>query len=177
MRISQSWGNCHLLRPTPRLLSITLMAGKDCPLSLLTRPKRLEVNSFALCAQGQRQPPLSLRKDFSALFLFWSLVSKPFPAGRSLSDRVRITYEARQLLLNCNSPGEPTGLCYTCLIVTSGPHCCLPNISEEGKWLCDETFQWRGATVSHKKGAFVGSLMEPWRALRAKNSTSSGTSL
>eukprot|EP00439_Symbiodinium_sp_Y106_P004221 s3608_g1.t1 len=95
----------------------------------------------------------------------------------SLSDRVRITYEARQLLLNCNSPGEPTGLCYTCLIVTSGPHCCLPNISEEGKWLCDETFQWRGATVSHKKGAFVGSLMEPWRALRAKNSTSSGTSL
>ncbi|CAE7897118.1 unnamed protein product, partial [Symbiodinium sp. KB8] len=87
---------------------------------------------------------------------------------RSRKDMFAFFYVREAALAGLNSAGEPTGAVYKSLIITAGPHCRLSNISEGGTWFSDESFEWRGKMVTHKKGVSVGRLMEPWRALRAK---------
>ncbi|CAE7439407.1 unnamed protein product, partial [Symbiodinium sp. CCMP2592] len=168
----------HVSKPKQFLehrASLAILFADQIPLWIKAGAER------SLFAEWERKPTsqAALRQDLAALHDkqlsgqadvdSGLVVQHPDSSGEPLADRFRLTYEARQVLLNYNSPGTPpTGLCYKGLIIISGPHARLSNISQDGKWLCDETFEWRGNLVSHKKGTSVGRLMEPWRALRAQ---------
>ena len=87
------------------------------------------------------------------------------------STRYRITYEARQVVLDYCKPGatEPKGVVWTGLVLTGGVRCRLSNISSDGRWLKDELFRVRGKDVQRKKGEKVGNIMQGWRDIRSNH--------
>ena len=85
-----------------------------------------------------------------------------------LSERFRVTYEARQIVMNYASTEEPVGSVYKGLLIVAGPHAVLDWIADDGTWNRDHEFVYKGKLVSRKKGRSCGRLLEPWRALRLR---------
>ncbi|CAJ1447610.1 unnamed protein product, partial [Effrenium voratum] len=72
------------------------------------------------------------------------------------ADKMRITFEARQLVLNWFKPGaEPEGKVWKGLLIVPGQHARLDNISEKGEWKETESFEYRGQVRTHVKGQKV----------------------
>ena len=97
------------------------------------------------------------------------LLSHKRDAGFSEETRFRITVEARQLVRKFFSKDfdeEPEAQVYKTLVVVPGVHCRLSNISEDGRWLADESFSYGGELIERKKGESVGVVAKRWRALR-----------
>jgi hypothetical protein len=91
--------------------------------------------------------------------------------GKSEEDKFRITYEARQVLLGFfeDSTEKPWMVVEKGLLVCAGKRCRLNNISEDGKWLRDESFIYAGQLIERKAGESVGNLMKGWRKLRSQS--------
>ena len=88
--------------------------------------------------------------------------------------KFRVTLELRQVLKNycSNDPDAvPVGLQGKSLLLVGGVHCRLSNISEDGKWLQDESFWIGGEHVQRLKGNSVGTCMLEWRRLRGDPET------
>ena len=84
------------------------------------------------------------------------------------ADKMRITFEARQLVLNWFKPGaEPEGKVWKGLLIVPGQHARLDNISEKGEWKETESFEYRGQVRTHVKGQKAGRALESWREVRA----------
>ena len=88
--------------------------------------------------------------------------------GHAEQGRYRLTYEARQAVLNYFSTEDPKGVVIKGLLVVPGQHCRLSNISPEGKWIKSESFSFGGVSVKREAGKSAGRLMLNWRRLRDK---------
>lgn len=91
-------------------------------------------------------------------------------------DRYRVTYEARQAVLNLCAKPDATGkqkpvegVVLPGLLVVHGTHCRLNNISESGKWISDESYFYNGRLHERKAGQSAGKLMTSWRKARSAN--------
>ena len=92
----------------------------------------------------------------------------------SKHEKFRITYEARQAVLNyCSTLSEkplpPKGIVLPGLLVVPGVHARLSNISEDGLWIESETFNVGNKEVRHIKGNSVGATLQGYRRARAKH--------
>lgn len=82
------------------------------------------------------------------------------------ADRYRITYEARQAVYNYCSEKPLQGKVLPGLVVVHGVHARLNNISEDGKFISDESFWSKGNLVQRNAGESAGKLLLPYRQLR-----------
>ena len=84
-------------------------------------------------------------------------------------DRYRVTYEARQAVLNyCSDGSQPVeGVVLPGLLVVHGTHCRLSNITESGCWKESERFYFNGKLTERKAGQSAGKLMIGWRRARS----------
>ena len=91
-------------------------------------------------------------------------------AGKPEASRVRVTYEARQVILNWFEDGaQPLGVVDTGVLVASGIHARLSNLDSEGRWIEDEEFEVAGKRVFRKGGTSAGGVMRQWVKLRAQH--------
>ena len=88
--------------------------------------------------------------------------------GFSADERFRITYEARQVLLQVlDEPSKPVvGLVGKGLLVVPGQWARLSNISQDGKWIRTERFRVGAKEKVHSAGASVGKILLSYRKLR-----------
>ena len=88
--------------------------------------------------------------------------------GFSADERFRITYEARQVLLQVlDEPTKPVvGLVGKGLLVVPGQWARLSNISEDGKWIQTERFRIGAKEKVHSAGGSVGKILLSYRKLR-----------
>ena len=91
--------------------------------------------------------------------------------GQSQDERFRITYEARQVLLNvCSGPTtEIVGQVAKGLLVVPGQWARLSSISASGTWLKTESFSVGDTVITHTQGHSVGRILEAYRKLRASH--------
>ena len=83
------------------------------------------------------------------------------------ADRYRITYEARQAVYNYCSDQPLQGKVLPGLLVVHGVHARLNNISQDGKFISDESFWFKGNLVQRKAGESAGKLLLPYRQLKS----------
>jgi hypothetical protein len=86
-------------------------------------------------------------------------------------EKVRWTYEARQEVHGYFDVANerPQGKVGKGLLVISGTHARLSNISANGTWLRDEKFEHNGRLVVRTAGQKVGRVLEAARAVREKH--------
>jgi hypothetical protein len=84
--------------------------------------------------------------------------------AKSGDDKFRITFEARQGVLNWfDSSQDPTGIIFPSILIVHGIHCRLENIDDERCWKEDEQFTICGEKIVRRKGGEVpGALMKSW---------------
>ena len=84
--------------------------------------------------------------------------------AKSGDDKFRITFEARQGVLNWfDSSQDPTGIIFPSILIVHGIHCRLENIDDDRCWKEDEEFIICGEKVVRRKGGKVpGALMKGW---------------
>ncbi len=83
---------------------------------------------------------------------------------------MRWTYEARQEILGWFQPKvTPIGRVAPGLLVVSGAHARLSNISESGHWIREEKFVFNGKLVHRRAGESAGRILEPARKVRASH--------
>ena len=78
----------------------------------------------------------------------------------SEQDKHRVTFEAMQEVHNYFDEGAvPEGRIGKSLLVVTGSHARLSNISDEGLFIKDECFTFRGKAVVRKAGTSARGLM------------------
>ena len=83
---------------------------------------------------------------------------------------MRWTYEARQEIQGWFEPNaKPIGRVSPGLLVISGVHARLSNISESGHWVREEKFVFNGKLVHRRAGESAGRILEPARKVRASH--------
>ena len=89
--------------------------------------------------------------------------------AHSEQTKFRVTYEATQAVLNYFSQDEgdqPIGVVMPGLVIVSGVHARLSNISSDGKWIEDEEFCYKNKSVIRKSGKPVGRILASFRKIR-----------
>ena len=67
-------------------------------------------------------------------------------------EKFRITFEARQGVLNWFALEDPVGVVFPSIIVVYGAHCRLDNLDDDGRFIEHEEFYVAGEKVVHKQG-------------------------
>ena len=71
----------------------------------------------------------------------------------SATEKMRITFEAHQLVSNVFNPDEdPIGHVGQGALIVPGQHARLDNIDDKGRWIEDESFNYLGDIKLHRKG-------------------------
>ena len=84
--------------------------------------------------------------------------------------KLRWTYEARQEIPGWFEPtATPIGRIAPGLLVISGVHARLSNISASGHWVREEKFVFNGRLVHRRAGESAGRILEPVRKVRASH--------
>ncbi len=86
--------------------------------------------------------------------------------AHSEQTKFRVTYEATQAVLGYFSKDQPIGVVFRGLLVVSGVHARLSNISAEGKWIEDEEFVYKNKRTVRKAGKAAGRILESFRKIR-----------
>ena len=87
--------------------------------------------------------------------------------GMAEQEKFRVTLEMTHCLENYwDEEREPVGRMLPSLLVLAGTHARLSNLDDEGNFLKDEVFVWRGKEVLRRAGSSARRLMEPWVKLR-----------
>jgi hypothetical protein len=87
--------------------------------------------------------------------------------GISEQDRYRVTLELTHAVEDYfNSPEVPKGRVLPSALVLLGSHGRLDNLSDEGTFLKDEAFVWRGKEVVRRAGSSARGLLSSWVQLR-----------
>jgi hypothetical protein len=87
--------------------------------------------------------------------------------GISEQDRYRVTLELTHAVEDYfNSPEVPKGRVLPSAMVLLGSHGRLDNLSDEGTFLKDEAFVWRGKEVVRRAGSSARGLLSSWVQLR-----------
>ncbi len=85
-------------------------------------------------------------------------------------DRYRVTLEVQHDVLNFLNPDlEPVGRHGKALLILIGVHARLSNIGDDGKWVKDEVFEYKGKPHLRKAGTSARGVMKSWVALRKNN--------
>ena len=144
----------------------------------------VEQSALREALQMHHEATLADRDRGQALVKVTVLQSEPHMSGQrqkralreSSLDRYRVTYEARQAVLNLCAKPDATGkqkpvegVVLPGLLVVHGTHCRLNNISESGKWISDESYFYNGRLHERKAGQSAGKLMISWRKARSAN--------
>ena len=88
-------------------------------------------------------------------------------SGDAADEKCRITYEARQLILNYLKPGTtPAGVVAAGALVVKGIHARLHNIDAAGNWIESESFTYAGREYCRTAGKSAGRVLLPWRRAR-----------
>ena len=89
--------------------------------------------------------------------------------AHSEQTKFRVTYEATQAVLNYFSKdktSQPIGVVMKGLLIVSGVHARLSNISLDGKWIEDEEFLYKNKHVVRKAGKPAGRILASFRKVR-----------
>ena len=90
--------------------------------------------------------------------------------AKAEQEKFRITYEARQFILNYFSlDQDPVGVVGKGLLVVHGVHARLCNISESGTWIQDECFEYGGKQFQRKAGHSAGRVLGSYRKVRTEH--------
>ena len=85
----------------------------------------------------------------------------------SATEKMRITFEAHQLVSNFFNPDEdPIGHVGKGVLIVPGQHARLDNIDDNGRWVEDETFSYLGEMKVHRKGESARRALEQWVKIR-----------
>ena len=85
----------------------------------------------------------------------------------SATEKMRITFEAHQLVSNFFNPDEdPIGHVGKGALIVSGQHARLDNIDDKGRWIEDESFNYLGDIKLHRKGESARRALEQWVKIR-----------
>ena len=88
-------------------------------------------------------------------------------SGVSEQDRYRITFESCCGVMNYFKEGtEPKGVVMRSCLVLVGAHGRLSNLDENGCFIKDEHFIWRGREYVRRAGSSARGLMQAWVQLR-----------
>jgi hypothetical protein len=87
--------------------------------------------------------------------------------GDATAEKFRITYEARQVVMNYFSSEDPVGIVWTgALVLKASVHARLDNISNLGTWIVDEEFEYAGHTIKRFAGKSAGRILHNFRKVR-----------
>ena len=90
--------------------------------------------------------------------------------GVSEQDKFRITFEACQGVFNYFDDDKgPVGAIMRSSLILAGSHGRLSNIDDDGLFISDEAFDWKGKQVLRRAGTSAKGLMKGWVLLRKMN--------